>query len=89
MAGLVEEAEQLLGDTEDPMVRDAALVCAAQKIEHYEIGSYGSVCAYAKILGEKKAADLLSETLEEEKDTDALLTQMAEGWINEVAKQHV
>ncbi len=86
MAGLVEEAEGLLGDTDNATVRDAALVCAAQKVEHYEIGSYGSVCAYAKMLGETDAAKLLDATLQEEKNTDAKLTRLAEGWINEAAK---
>lgn len=86
MAGLVEEAEHLLDQSEDPRARDAALVCAAQKVEHYEIGSYGSVCAYATMLGENEAADLLHETLNEEKAADAKLTGLAEDWINEYAK---
>lgn len=85
MKGLVEEGESLLKEDFDPAVLDAALICAAQKVEHYEIGSYGCVCAYAKLMGDDKSLKLLVKTLDEEKATDEKLTQLAESQINEAA----
>jgi ferritin-like metal-binding protein YciE len=88
MAGLIEEAEGLMEDTEDgSLTRDVALISAAQKVEHYEIASYGTLRTLAGVLGYPKAVELLELTLAEEKKTDALLTEIAEGSINEVAKQ--
>ncbi len=82
MQGLVEEGEEILKAKADPMVRDAALIAAAQRVEHYEIAGYGTVRTYAKLLKEQKAAKLLQETLDEEGATDEKLTSLAEGGIN-------
>lgn len=78
MKGLLEEGEELIKADEG----DAALICAAQKVEHYEIAAYGSLLSWAKLMGEEDAADLLDETLEEEKATDEKLTETAEQSIN-------
>lgn len=78
MEGLVEEGKDLIDEEEG----DAALICAAQKIEHYEIASYGSLISWARLLGEDEAADLLEETLGEEEQTDEKLTDVAESTIN-------
>jgi ferritin-like metal-binding protein YciE len=78
MQGLVEEGEELIREDEG----DAALICAAQKVEHYEIASYGSLESWAKLMGEQEAADLLGETLGEEKSADEKLTGIAEESIN-------
>jgi ferritin-like metal-binding protein YciE len=78
MQGLVEEGQELI----DEKMGDAALICAAQKVEHYEIASYGSLQSWATLLEENEAADLLQETLDEEKATDEKLTQTAENAIN-------
>ena len=78
MQGLIEEGEDLIKDE----AGDAALICAAQKAEHYEIASYGSLQSWATLLEETEAADLLQETLDEEKATDEKLTQIAENTIN-------
>jgi ferritin-like metal-binding protein YciE len=86
MAGLVKEAESILEDTDaDTMVRDAGIIIASQKVEHYEIASYGSLVAFAKKMGLKEAASLLSKTLDEEKATDKGLTKLATSEINEEA----
>jgi ferritin-like metal-binding protein YciE len=82
MQGLVEEGEEILKAKADPMVRDAALIAAAQRVEHYEIAGYGTVRTYAKLLKEQKAAKLLQATLDEEGATDEKLTSLAEGGIN-------
>jgi ferritin-like metal-binding protein YciE len=74
-------------DLEEGPVLDAALIAAAQKIEHYEMAAYGTLCSMLKAMGQTKAADLLSQTLKEEKDTDALLTQLAEQEVNPAAMQ--
>jgi ferritin-like metal-binding protein YciE len=78
MQGLIEEGEELIRDKEG----DAALICAAQKVEHYEIASYGSLHAWATLLEEHDAAELLQETLDEEKSADDKLTEVAEAAIN-------
>jgi ferritin-like metal-binding protein YciE len=78
MQGLIEEGKELIEEDEG----DAALICAAQKVEHYEIAAYGSMCSWAKLLGEDEAADILGETLEEEKETDEKLNELAESTIN-------
>jgi ferritin-like metal-binding protein YciE len=82
MAGLIKEAEQIMSETEEGVVRDAGIISAAQKVEHYEIATYGTLCAFAKTLGENEAADLLSQTLDEEKEADETLSQIAETSIN-------
>ncbi|MES2567459.1 MAG: ferritin-like domain-containing protein [Bacteroidota bacterium] len=82
MAGLIKEAEEIMAETEKGDVRDAAIILAGQKVEHYEIATYGTLCAFARILGEDKAASLLHDTLEEEKEADGKLTEIAESAIN-------
>ena len=83
MEGLIEEGSELLERKNiDPEVLDAGLICAAQKVEHYEIAGYGTVRTYAKLLGEDEAAELLQETLNEEGETDEKLTALAEDQIN-------
>lgn len=85
MAGLTKEAEEIMESAEKGVVRDAGIISAAQKVEHYEIASYGTLCAFAKTLGENKVADLLAQTLSEEKDANDKLTEIAESSINEEA----
>jgi ferritin-like metal-binding protein YciE len=82
MAGLIKEAEEIMKETEKGVVRDAGIILAAQKVEHYEIATYGTLCAFAKTLSENEAADLLEETLSEEKEADETLTHIAESSIN-------
>jgi len=78
MKGLIEEGEERISDE----AGDAALIAAAQKVEHYEIAGYGSLKCWADHLGEAEAAELLEQTLEEEKETDDKLTELAENSIN-------
>jgi ferritin-like metal-binding protein YciE len=86
MEGLIAEGQTVIEDTEeDTAVRDAGLIIAAQKIEHYEIASYGSLCALANKMGQNEIASLLEQTLNEEKETDQQLTDIAETSINEEA----
>jgi ferritin-like metal-binding protein YciE len=88
MEGLVEEAEELIAEFKDPQVLDAALIAAAQKVEHYEIASYGTIVTFAKKLENgEEIIKLLQDTLNEEKETDAKLTEVAEGIVNEKAAQ--
>ena len=82
MDGLITEGEDILKETKPGPVRDAGIIAASQKIEHYEIASYGTLCAYAKTLGEDEAGALLYETLEEEKNADLTLTEAAYNDIN-------
>ena len=82
MEGLVEEAEQIMEEVEQPELRDVALIAAAQKVEHYEMASYGTLRTLAESMGLKDAAKLLEQTLEEEKRTDARLTKVAESEVN-------
>lgn len=82
MEGLIKEGDGILEETEPGPVRDAAIISASQKIEHYEIASYGTLVAFAKTLGEDKVASLLEETLNEEKDADIILTKAAYNDIN-------
>lgn len=86
MEGLIAEGQRVIEDTdEDTAVRDAGLIIAAQKIEHYEIATYGSLCALANKMGQSEIAALLEQTLNEEKETDHHLTEIAETSINEEA----
>jgi len=78
MQGLVEEGAETIGENATPEAKDAALIAAAQRVEHYEIAGYGSVRTYAKILGHDEAAETLQTTLDEEAETDETLTQLAE-----------
>jgi ferritin-like metal-binding protein YciE len=88
MEGITKEAESILEETEDDTyTRDAALIIAAQKAEHYEIASYGGLIQLAKTLQHNDVAELLAQTLEEEKDADMALTEIAEASINESATQ--
>lgn len=82
MEGLIKEGEGILEETEPGAVRDAGIIAASQKIEHYEIASYGTLCAFAKTLGEDEAARLLEITLNEEKEADVTLTEAAYNTIN-------
>ncbi|ASZ10589.1 ferritin-like domain-containing protein [Chitinophaga pendula] len=86
MEGLIEEGKQVLEDTdEDSMVRDAGIIIASQKIEHYEIAAYGSLYTLASKMGHDEVAQLLEQTLAEEKETDSLLTNIAESTVNDEA----
>ncbi|EKM7808006.1 ferritin-like domain-containing protein [Klebsiella aerogenes] len=87
MEGLIEEANEVIEATEKNEIRDAALIAAAQKVEHYEIAAYGTLCTLAEQLGYKVAVKLLAETLEEEKDADMKLTDIAVGHVNQDAQQ--
>lgn len=88
MEGLIKEGQSVIEETEDgSMTRDVGIIMAAQKVEHYEIASYGSLVTLAQTLGKNDVADLLATTLEEEKDTDANLTEIAESKINWEAEQ--
>lgn len=88
MEGIVEEAKQMIKETtEGTMTRDAALIIAAQKVEHYEIASYGSLVSVALTLGYDDAASILEKTLWDEEDTDKLLTKVAETSVNPMADE--
>jgi ferritin-like metal-binding protein YciE len=87
MEGLIEEGQELIDEIEKGAVLDAGLVAAAQKVEHYEIAAYGSLCALGKQLGFDEGVKLLRETLEEEKATDLKLTEFAERAANEKTSQ--
>jgi len=82
MEGLLEEGKEMMQEEMEPEVMDAALIAAAQRVEHYEIAGYGTVRTYARILGEDKHVKLLQQTLDEEGNTDKKLTQLAESSIN-------
>jgi ferritin-like metal-binding protein YciE len=82
MKGLIEEGNEIIGEDGDESVLDAALIGAAQKVEHYEIAGYGVVRTFASLLGEDNAVELLQETLDEEGETDKKLTAIAEENIN-------
>lgn len=85
--GIVKEAETIISETEeDTMTRDAALIMAAQKVEHYEIATYGGLVQMAITMGQYEVAELLDRTLMEEEDTDLLLTEIAECEINVMAE---
>ena len=78
IAALLTAGEDTLTDTTDDAVKDAAIIAAAQRVEHFEIASYGTVRTFAEILGEEQHADLLETTLEEEKNADAILTEISD-----------
>jgi len=80
--GIIEEADEVAGEVENKNVLDAALINAAQAVEHYEISRYGSLIAWAKQLGRNDCASVLQKTLDEEKATDQKLTSLAEGKVN-------
>jgi ferritin-like metal-binding protein YciE len=85
MEGLIEEGKEKMEEEAEPQVLDAALIAAAQKVEHYEIAAYGCLRTYAELLGYTEAAQLLQQNLEEEEATDKKLNSLAEGGINESA----
>lgn len=87
MQGLVEEGKELIDMDGEDIIRDAGLIVAGQKVEHYEIASYGSLATFAKLLGREEDADLLGQTLEEEKEADQKLNQIAENGLNQQALQ--
>jgi ferritin-like metal-binding protein YciE len=86
MEGLIEEGEEILEEDADPDVRDAAMIAAAQRVEHYEIAAYGTARTYAKQLGFDRHVELLQQTLDEEAATDERLTQLAETRVNRDAE---
>jgi ferritin-like metal-binding protein YciE len=83
--GIIEEAEEIMGDSKDAEVLDAAALAAAQAVEHYEIARYGTLIAWARQLGRPDCAGVLEPTLSEEKVTDKKLTEIAEARVNRVA----
>lgn len=88
MAGLVEEANSIIADTDKgSLIRDAGLILAAQKVEHYEIATYGTLRTFAKNMGHTDVMKLLQQTLDNEKATDQALTKVAESFVNEQAAQ--
>jgi ferritin-like metal-binding protein YciE len=87
MAGLIKEGDEIISDTEKHSItRDAGVISAAQKIEHYEIASYGTLKSLAGVLGYNEAVELLDATLQEEKNANGLLTKIAENGVNQTAK---
>ena len=82
MEGLIKEADGMVEETEMGAVRDAAIIAACQKVEHYEIATYGTLISYAKLLGHNDASKILVKTLQEEKSTDEKLSMLAESEIN-------
>jgi ferritin-like metal-binding protein YciE len=86
MEGLIEEGSEIFSKKGNPSVIDAALIAAAQRVEHYEMAAYGCARAFAKLLGNSNAEKLLQETLDEESEADAKLTQIAESTINSQAQ---
>jgi ferritin-like metal-binding protein YciE len=82
MAGILSELQELLDADIDPEVLDAGIIAVAQRIEHYEIAAYGCVCAYARLMGRDEEADILQETLDEEKEADEILTDIADTEVN-------
>jgi ferritin-like metal-binding protein YciE len=85
MKGLVKEESEILKEDGDESVLDAGIIVAAQKVEHYEIASYGSVCTFARLLGKDDAAKLLQSTLDEESEANEVLNQLAESVVNSEA----
>ena len=86
MEGILEEGSESLSDVEDALVIDAAIIAASQVVEHYEIANYGTAKAFAEGLDHADAVELLEQTLEEEKNADSTLTELAEGGINAMAE---
>jgi ferritin-like metal-binding protein YciE len=82
MKGLIEEGSEILHEDGEESVIDAGIIVAAQKVEHYEIASYGSVRTFAQLLGKDRSAELLQTTLDEESETNEALNQLAEGIVN-------
>jgi ferritin-like metal-binding protein YciE len=85
MEGLIEEGKEIISEEGESPVLDAAIICAAQKVEHYEIAGYGCARTFASLLGDSEASDLLQQTLDEEGETDKRLTALAESSVNQEA----
>lgn len=85
MEGVLEEGAEMIEEEADEEVRDAGLIAAAQRVEHYEMAGYGTARTYAELLGDKEGAKILQTTLDEEGDTDKKLTKLAESEINVAA----
>jgi len=85
MEGLIEEGDEMAKVKGDKDARDVGIIAAAQKVEHYEIATYGSLRSWAQLLGDKGAASILKELLDEEYDADKLLSKLAEGFMNRQA----
>jgi ferritin-like metal-binding protein YciE len=87
VAGIIEEGKSAMEEDFDDATLDACLIASAQRVEHYEMAAYGTLVAWAEAMGHSDAAELLQQTLEEEKATDEKLTQLAEGGINGTAAE--
>jgi ferritin-like metal-binding protein YciE len=87
MQGIIEEGEEVLKESAEESVKDAALIGAAQRVEHYEMAAYGCLRTYAHLLGNRQAASLAEKTLDEEKRADKKLTDLAEGLVNPQAAE--
>lgn len=85
MQNLIKEGDEMITEAEDAATRDAVMIAAAQKVEHYEMASYGTVRSWANLLGKHDVASLLEQTLAEEKEADEKLTSIAEGMVNAAA----
>ncbi|MCU0354525.1 MAG: ferritin-like domain-containing protein [Cytophagales bacterium] len=85
VAGMIEESQTLIDEKAKPEVKDAGLIAAAQRMEHYEISAYGTARHFAERLGKQEAAQLLAQTLEEEQKADTLLNELAKNYVNEKA----
>ena len=88
IAGIIEEGKSIMEEEFDEAAMDACLIAAGQRAEHYEMAAYGTLVAWARAMGHTEAADLLQETLDEEKATDEKLTTLAEGGINQEAAEN-
>ncbi len=82
MKGILEEGEEMIRADGDPSIKDAGLISAAQRVEHYEMAGYGCARTYARMLGEEESSELLQKTLEDERAADESLTQLAEGLVH-------
>jgi ferritin-like metal-binding protein YciE len=87
MRNLIKEGDDMISEAEDAATRDAVMIAAAQKVEHYEIAAYGTMRTWANVLGHDEVARLLEETLNEEKETDQNLTQIAESFVNQASAE--
>jgi ferritin-like metal-binding protein YciE len=87
MKNLIGEGNDMIADADDDATRDALMIAAAQKVEHYEIAAYGTMRTWANVLGHREIASILEDTLEEEKETDRKLTGIAESFVNQAAAE--
>jgi ferritin-like metal-binding protein YciE len=87
MRNLIKEGDEMISEAEDDATRDAVMIAGAQKVEHYEIAAYGTMRTWANVLGHSEVAQLLEETLEEEKETDRNLTEIAESFVNQASAE--